>query len=60
MFDEIEALTLGANNYQPISCSSVSSAPPPAKWGNSVLNVVFCPRDQLQDLPALLWDVGLS
>jgi hypothetical protein len=45
----------------PFSCSSFWSAPPPARWGNSVLDAALCPRDQLQDLPpALLWEVGLS
>jgi hypothetical protein len=42
------------------SCSSVWSAPPSARWGNSVLNAVLCARDQLQDPPpSLLWEVGL-
>jgi hypothetical protein len=36
------------------------SAPPPARWGNSVLNAALCPRDQLWDPPpALLWEDGL-
>jgi hypothetical protein len=42
------------------SCSSVWSAPSPARWSNSVLNAVLCPRDQLWDPPpALLWEVSL-
>jgi hypothetical protein len=44
----------------PFSCSSVWSAPPLARWGNSLLNGALCPRDQLQDPPpALLWEDGL-
>jgi hypothetical protein len=43
------------------SCISVWSAPPPARWGNSVLNPALCPRDQIQDPPpALTWEIGLS
>jgi hypothetical protein len=45
----------------PFSCSSVWSAPPPARWGNSVLNAAPCPRNQVLDpLSALLLEVGLS
>jgi hypothetical protein len=44
----------------PFSNSSVLSASPPARWGNSVLNAALCPRDKLWDLPsALFWEVGL-
>jgi hypothetical protein len=42
------------------SCSSVWSAFPPVRWGNSVLNATLCPRDLLWDPPpALFWDVSL-
>jgi hypothetical protein len=45
----------------PFSCSSEWSAPPAARWCNSVLNAALCPRGQLQDPPpALIWEVGLS
>jgi hypothetical protein len=42
------------------SCSCVCSAPPLARWGNSVLNAALCPGDRLWDPPpALLWEVSL-
>jgi hypothetical protein len=37
------------------TASSVWSVPPPARWGNSVLNAAFCPRDQLQNPPPALF-----
>jgi hypothetical protein len=44
----------------PFSCNSIWSAPPPARWGNSVLNTALVPQYQLQDPPsAPLWEVGL-
>jgi hypothetical protein len=43
----------------PFSCSCLFSSCL-RKWGNSVLNAAFHPRDQLWDSsPALLWEVGL-
>jgi hypothetical protein len=43
------------------SCCSVWSAPPPARWSNSVLNAALCPWDQFWDPPpALTWEVSLS
>jgi hypothetical protein len=41
------------------TCSSVWSAPLPARWGSLVLNGVLWPRDKLRNQPpALLWDVS--
>jgi hypothetical protein len=43
------------------SCSSVCSAPPQARWGNSGLNAALCPRVQVPvPPPEVLWEISLS